>query len=76
MAMGCASTATQRGVIMAGRRSTSARIISKERLPDPSTMDARSSMVGTPLSSRMRPTSWRLFRWAERSSASLANPPR
>ena len=36
-----------------------ARIIGNHRLPDPMTMDARSSSVGTPDSRRMRPTSCR-----------------
>ena len=67
MAIGWASSATQRGVIMTGRRSTSARIISKERLPEPSTIDARSSMTGTPDSRSRSPTSCRLRRCGERS---------
>jgi hypothetical protein len=60
--MGCASERVQRGVIITGSRSTSARIISKLRLSDPMTIDARSSIVGTPDSRRIRPTSWRLSR--------------
>jgi hypothetical protein len=48
MAIGCAGTDTQRGVIMIGRRSTSARIISKDRLPEPMMIEARNSMVCTP----------------------------
>ena len=32
--MGCASTDTQRGVTITGSRSTSARIISNDALPD------------------------------------------
>ena len=57
-----ASTRTQLGVIMTGSRSVRERIISKERLPEPSTMEARNSMVGTGDSRRMRPTSLRLRR--------------
>ncbi len=75
MAMGCVGTATQRGVIITGRRSTRARTSSNERLPDPITIEARSSIVGTPDSRRMRPTSCRLRRWGERSSPS-PSPPR
>ena len=64
IAIGCVSTATQRGQIITGRRSTSARIISKDRLPDPMTIDARSSTTGTPDARRMSPVSWRLRRCA------------
>ena len=53
---------TQRGVIITGSRSTSARIISNEVLPEPITIPARSSTVGTPDAARARPTSWRLAR--------------
>ena len=37
MPIGCASVETHRGQIMIGRRSTSARISSNHRLPDPTT---------------------------------------
>ena len=43
MAMGCAITLTHLGVIMIGSRSTSDRIISNDRLPEPITTDARNS---------------------------------
>ena len=38
--MGCAAVFTQRGVIITGSRSTRARIISNEALPEPITIDA------------------------------------
>ena len=49
--MGCAITLTHFGVIMIGSRSTSDRIISNDRLPEPITTDARNSSTGTPVSS-------------------------
>jgi hypothetical protein len=76
MAMGCASTFTQLGVIMMGSRSTNARIISKERLPEPMTIDARNSSTGTPDRARIRPTSCRLLRCGDSASSSLPSPPR
>lgn len=48
MAMGCAVTRTQRGVTITGNRSTSARIISNDKLPEPMMMDAWNSITGTP----------------------------
>ena len=54
--MGWVGDSTQRGVSMTGSFSTSARTSSKERLPDPITIEARNSIVGTPDSRRMRPT--------------------
>jgi len=66
---------TQRGVTMTGSRSASAHTISNERLPEPITIEARSSIVGTPDSRRMRPTSWRLRRWRD-SPGSRPRPPR
>jgi len=66
---------TQRGVIIAGSLSTSARTISNERLRDPMTIEARSSIVGTPDSRRMRPTSCRLRRCRERPGP-RPRPPR
>ena len=62
MAMGWAITLTQRGMIMAGNRSTNARINSNERLPDPMMIEARNSNTGTPLARRTSPTSCRLRR--------------
>ena len=52
MPIGCASVETHRGQIMTGNRSTSARISSNDRLPDPMTTDARNSTTGTPLVSQ------------------------
>ena len=52
----------QVGVTIAGSFSTSARTSSKERLPEPMTIEARNSIVGMPDSRRTRPTSWRLER--------------
>ena len=46
---------TQRGVTITGSRSTSARIISNDMLPEPMTIEARSSMVGTPDDARVAP---------------------
>ena len=60
---------------MIGNLSTSALIISKERLPEPMMIEARSSIVGTPDSRRSRPTSWRVSRCDERSSPE-PSPPR
>ena len=62
MPIGCAIVDTQRGQIMTGRRSTSARMSSKERLPDPMTTEALNSTTGTPLSRRTSPVSRRLLR--------------
>ena len=42
IAMGCVGVATQRGQIITGRRSVSARINSKDRLPEPMMIEARS----------------------------------
>ena len=76
MAMGCAFTLTHLGVIMIGSRSTSDRIISNDRLPEPITTDARNSSTGTPDSRRIRPTSCRLRRCGESPSSSLPSPPK
>ena len=48
---------TQSGVIITGKRPTSARIISNERLPEPITIEARNSTVATPESRSTLPTS-------------------
>ena len=48
--------------------------MSNEVLPEPITTDAWNSIVGTPEPRRMRPTSWRDSRWAERSP--VPSPPR
>ena len=63
-------------VTITGRRSTRARIISKERLPDPMMMEQRNSRTGTPADRRSRPTSWRLRKWAESFSWLSPRPPR
>jgi hypothetical protein len=57
MAIGCVRETTQRGISRTGERSTRERTISKEMLPDPIMIDARNSIVGTPDSRRIRPTS-------------------
>ena len=75
MAIGWVMVPTQRGVTITGRRSTSARIISNEVLPEPMTIDARSSRVGTPEAASARPTSWRLDRCAD-SVPREPRPPR
>ena len=51
-----------------GRCSTSARTASNEALPEPMTIEARSSTVGIRKVRSVRPTSWRLARCGERSS--------
>ena len=76
MAIGWAGTRTQRGMIITGSRSTSERINSKERLPEPRTIEARNSMTGTPLARRMSPTSCRLRKCGDRDSCSSPKPPR
>ncbi len=75
MAIGWVRVSTQRGVIITGRRSTSARTISNEVLPEPITIDARSSRVGTPEAASVAPTSCRLARCADRSGPD-PRPPR
>lgn len=66
---------TQRGMSRTGERSTRPRTISKNRLPDPTMIEARNSTVGTPDSPRIRPTLWRLARCVE-SFSSAPRPPR
>ena len=51
--MGCAVTPTHFGVTMTGSRSTREEIISKDRLPDPMTMEARNSTTCTPEARRI-----------------------
>ena len=67
---------TQRGVSITGSRSTNPRIISNEIDPLPRITEARNSIVSAPLSQSRRPTSCRLARWEERTSADLPSPPR
>ncbi len=76
MPIGWAGTETQRGVIIMGSRSTSARIISKERLPDPMTMEARNSITWTPEARSTVPTSCRLRRCGESAPLPTPNPPK
>ena len=76
MAMGCAVTRTQRGVTITGSRSTNARIISNDKLPEPMMMDARNSITGTPCARNRSPTSCRLRKCADKSGSSSPNPPR
>ena len=68
MPIGWVGVSTQLGVTIAGSFSTSARTSSNERLPEPMTIEARNSTVGTPDSRRIRPTSCRLARWRESPS--------
>ena len=76
MAIGWAGVPTHFGVIMKGSRSTRARIISKERLPDPMMIEARNSVTGMPEARRISLTSWRLCRCAERWEEASPSPPR
>jgi uncharacterized surface protein with fasciclin (FAS1) repeats len=48
--MGCMRVYTQRGQIITGTRSVRYRIISKDKLPEPTMTPARNSVTGTPLS--------------------------
>ncbi len=65
MPMGCVGVSTHFGQTITGRRSTRARTISNDRLPDPMITDERNSITGTVPDRRMRPTSWRLSRWVD-----------
>ena len=75
IAIGCAAVFTQRGVIITGSRSTSARIISNDALPEPITIDAWNSITGTPLERSILPVSARL-RICGESPSPCASPPR
>ena len=57
---------------MTGSRSTSARIISNDRLPAPMTIDARNSTTGTPLARSASPVSTRLFRCVDSDRGGVA----
>ena len=48
--------------------------MSNEVLPEPITIEAWNSIVGTPEARRIRPTSWRDERWSEVAPA--PSPPR
>ncbi len=76
MAMGCTRVSTQRGVTIAGSTSTRLRSISKLADPEPMMTAARSSVTGTGPDASTRPTSCRLARCGDRSSASCPSPPR
>ena len=67
-------TRTQRGVTMTGSFSTSDRTISNEALPEPITIDARSSIVGTPDERRIRPPP--VSRRGDRRAHPPPSPPR
>lgn len=70
---------TQLGVTITGSRSVRYRSISKDAEPDPMMTAARSTAVGTPDSSRIRPTSLRDRRCGDRvrsSAPSGTGPPR
>jgi hypothetical protein len=55
MAMGWVGTETQRSAIMTGSRSTSAPTNSKDRLPEPLTIEARNSSSSRTEERRMPP---------------------
>jgi hypothetical protein len=75
--LGFVGVASHAGQIITGRRSTSVRTRSKEKLPAPTMIEARNSTTSRPLARRIAPTSCRLRRWAEnRSSSSAPSPPR
>ena len=61
---------------MTGSRSTSAWIISNDRLPAPMTIEARNSMTGTPLARRISPVSARLRRCGDSEPDASVSPPR
>ena len=68
---------TQIGATMAGSTSTRLRSISKEALPEPMMIAARSSVTGTGPAASSRPTSCRLDRCLDSPSAwSSPRPPR
>ena len=75
-AIGWVGVETQRGQTIAGRRSTSARMVSKAALPAPTTMAARSVVTGVLPEASASPVSMRLRRCGERSGASSPSPPR
>ena len=67
---------TQRGAGMYGSTSVRCRIISNEVEPDPMMTPACSTIVGTPESSRIRPTSVRERRCRESRPVAGCSPPR
>ena len=68
-AIGWVATETQRGQIITGSRSTSARIVSNAALPAPTIIAARSVVTGTGPAFRIAAVSALLRRCGERSSA-------
>ena len=74
IAMGCVGVVTHRGQTIIGSRSTSARIISNDRLPAPMTIDARNSTTGTPPARRSAPVSARLLRCAGQRGGLVRQP--
>jgi hypothetical protein len=74
--MGCVFVVTQRGQIIAGRRSTSATIVSKAALPPPTTTAERTIVTGTGPAARRLAVSVRLRRCADKCSRSSPSPPR
>ncbi len=75
-AIGWVLVVAQCGTTMAGRCSTSCRVISQEMPPCPITIAARSTVTGTDPAASSRSTSRRERRWADRSSSSRPSPPR
>ncbi|GHE60595.1 hypothetical protein GCM10018782_38600 [Streptomyces griseoaurantiacus] len=78
-ATGWTRVCTQLGVTITGSRSVRYRSISNEAEPEPMITAARSAAVGTPESSRIRPTSARDRRCGESSRSGTpagARPPR
>ena len=75
-AIGWVATETQRGQIITGSRSTSARIVSNAALPAPTIIAARSVVTGTGPAFRIAAVSALLRRCGERTSAPSPSPPR
>jgi hypothetical protein len=75
-AIGWVRVRTHRGVTIAGRCSTSCRVISQEIPPWPTMIPARSVVTGTPPPVSSFSTSRRLRRCADSASASSPRPPR
>jgi hypothetical protein len=75
IAIGCVRDFSQRGNTITGRRAARSRTISQLRLPYPTIMLARSSMVSTAPARSASPTASRLRRCSEAARAA-ATPPR
>ena len=67
---------THFGAGMYGRTSVRCRTISNDADPEPITTPACSTSAGTPLASRISPTSTRERRCADSGASSGCNPPR